>query len=205
MLLAVEWLPSSSGLRPCLPFLKDQGFCCCPLTAIWSWKEDESPQCLLWVPHGNQGWLLQSLPAGLLTWGVGYCPLAAAIGHGRSRKTMVNPNSTSWFSWFVYSSSWGHSIIYQPLVQRIHASWRAESKSHNICSLNWHLIWVFNSHSFISHSWPIKPDLCDFPCSFLFCLLDRKQGSDFRRYMLNMVKPQNGRNWNITWRWSLHN
>lgn len=80
-----------------------------------------------------------------------------------SWETMVNPNSTSGFSRFVYSSSWGHSISYQPLVQGIRASWRAESKSYNICPFSWHLIWVCNRHSFILCSWPIKTDLREFP------------------------------------------
>ena len=42
--------------------------------------------------------------------------------------------------------------------------------------------------------------LCDFPCSFLSCLLHLKRHSDFRRCMLNISKSYDVRTGNITWR-----
>lgn len=158
-----------------------------------------------------EGWRGPTAPSVISSWiNVGYailCLLAfwheeSAIARLKqplsmevSGETLVNRNPTSWFSRFVYCSSWGHSIVYQPLVQCIRAPWRAESKSFNICPLSWHLIWAFNCHPFILYSWPIKTTPCDFPCSFLFRLFAVKQQSAFRRHMLNVAKPHDGRNW----------
>ena len=150
-LLAMEWPPASSGyffLRAGFLLLSTHSY-----LVIEGWRDSMVP------PLSSSSQLNLVTPVSAC-WSSGIRSLLLPTCSSQwlwkcQEKPWKVLNSTSWFSRIVYSSSWGHSIIYPPLVQSVYASWRAESKSYNICSLSCHLIWVFNCHSFILYSWPI--------------------------------------------------